>query len=331
MKAAFVVGPSKIEVREVPDYELDKDDVLIKVKYCGICGSDLHVFSSGAAVALGHEVSGDIAAVGEDVKDCKVGDRVLPTGRGGCGECVWCKQGKAWLCEADFNRYMASIGSFATYKKVKHTQLYKLPDHMSYEEAAMVEPMSCALHAVRQAEMKQGDTVTVFGLGAIGQFTARVAKALGSGAVYAAEISPVRIALARGAVDEVIDAKTTDPVARIQELTDDMGTDIVFECAGSVPTSQQSMAVVKKAGTIVIVGICFDWVSIPISSIMLKELTIKGSLNSSMDELRESYELIRDRRIDIKSLATHKMPLDDINEAFEMAERSDCGKIMIEP
>jgi (R,R)-butanediol dehydrogenase/meso-butanediol dehydrogenase/diacetyl reductase len=331
MKAAFVVGPCKIEVREVPDYNLDKDDVLVKVKYCGICGSDLHIYTSGAAVALGHEVTGDIAAVGEDVKEWKVGDRVLPTGRGGCGECCWCKQGKTGLCEVNFKGFMASTGSFATYKKVKHTCLYKLPDHMSHEEAAMVEPTSCALHAVRQAGMKEGDTVAVFGMGAIGQLTARVAKALGAGAVYAAEISPDRIALARGAVDEVIDAKTTDSVARIHELTDGMGADVVFECAGSVPTTQQSMAVVRKAGTIVIVGICFDWVTLPVSSIMLKELTLTGALNSTRDEFTESYELIRDKKIDIKSLATHKMPLDDINEAFEMAERSECGKILIEP
>jgi len=331
MRAASVVGERKIEVRKVPDPAIDKDEVLIKIKYCGICGSDLHVYKSGAAIAMGHEISGDIAAVGAEVKGWKVGDRVLPTGRGGCGGCVWCKRGKAELCEVCFNDFMESMGSYTTYTKFKHTQLYKLPDSMSYEEAALVEPTSCSLHAVRRSGMRKGDTVAVFGLGAIGQLAVRVAKALGARAVYASEISPARIALARGEADEVIDANITNPVERILELTDGTGTDIVLECAGSVPTTQQAMATIRKAGTIVIVGICFDWVSLPVNNIMLKELTVTGALNSTVDEFTESFELIRDKKINVASLATHKIPLDEINEAFEIAIRGECGKIMIEP
>jgi (R,R)-butanediol dehydrogenase/meso-butanediol dehydrogenase/diacetyl reductase len=236
-EGSCVRGQKKFAIAEVPDPVADKDEVLIKVKYCGICGGDLHIFKEGAGVGAGHELSGDIIEIGSAVKGWKIGDRVAFEPNASCGKCFWCRQGDWGLCEQFYVELIRSPCRFATYTKAKHYNLHKLPEDMSYEQGALVEPTTCALHAVKLSRLQEGDVVAVLGLGPIGQLMARVAKASGAKAVYASEISKSRIELARDAVDEVIDANLTNPLDRILELTHGVGPDIVFECAGSVPTS----------------------------------------------------------------------------------------------
>jgi threonine dehydrogenase-like Zn-dependent dehydrogenase len=158
-----------------------------------------------------------------------------------------------------------------------------------------------------------------------------VAKALGAGAVYACEISRSRMELARPVVDEVIDARMTDPVARVLELTQGTGPDIVIECAGNTTTTQQALAMVRKGGTIVIAGICFDWVELPVSNIVLWGLTVKGSICWAEGDYADAFDLVEDGRIDVAPLATCTMPIEEINEAFRMALRGEGGKILVEP
>jgi (R,R)-butanediol dehydrogenase/meso-butanediol dehydrogenase/diacetyl reductase len=331
MRAAVLEDKMKWVIREVLDPVLDKDEVLVKVKYCGICGSDLHTYREGAAVGSGHEFSGDVVEVGPDVKEWKVGDRVAIEPCISCGECDWCKRGEIGLCEQYYVALLQFKGAFSTYAKAKHNRLHKLPDSLSYESATLIEPTTCALHAVNLFGMKKGDVVAVLGLGPIGQLVARVARASGAKAVYASEISQSRIELARNSMDEVIDTAVSNPVDRILELTHGKGVDVVFECAGSVMTTQQSIFVVKTGGTIIIAGICFEPVELPISQINLRGLTVKGSFCFSEGEFASAFNLIRDGKIDVAPLVTCKMPLDDINEAFGKAMRSEGGKILIEP
>ena len=330
MKAAVLEGKRKFVIQDVPEPVLGKDEALIKVQYCGICGSDLHVFKEGAAVGFGHEYSGDIVGLGSAVKGWKIGERVAIEPSCACGECFWCKRGDLGLCEQYYIELLRYKGAFATYAKAKHSLLHRLPKGLSYEEGAIIEPTTCAVHAVKVAGMQKDDIVAVLGLGPIGQLVARVAKASGAGAVYASEISPQRLKMTGGAVDEVIDAKATNPVERILELTDGRGPDVVFECAGAVATTQQSVALVRKGGTIVIVAICFETVELPVSNINLRALTIKGSMCFSPGEYAAALNLIKDRKVDVSSLLTLKMPLERINEAFEMASRGEGGKILIE-
>jgi 2-desacetyl-2-hydroxyethyl bacteriochlorophyllide A dehydrogenase len=331
MKAAVLQGKGKFTIEEVPEPVLDKDEVLIKVQYCGICGSDLHVFKEGAGVGFGHEFSGDIVGMGSDVKGWKLGERVAVDPVVSCDECFWCKRGELGLCEQYFIALVEYKGAFATYAKAKYYNLHKLPRGLSYEEGAIIEPTTCALHATKVAGMQKGDVVAVLGLGPIGQLVARVAKASGAKAVYASEVSQLRLEMARGAVDEVIDAKVTNPVERILELTDGRGPDIVFECAGAVATTQQSIALVRKGGTVVIVAICFEQVELPVSNINLRGLTVKGSMCFSPGEYAAALKLIKNRKIDVAPLLRRKMPLAKINEAFEMALRGEGGKILIKP
>ncbi len=331
MRAAFVKGAKRIVVEEVPDPVPADDEVIVKVQYCGICGSDLHIYESGAEIGAGHEYSGDIVSMGSQVRGWEIGDRVAVEPRIACGKCSWCRSGKVELCDEYYTALLQYEGAFATYARTTLTQLHKIPDNISYEQAALIEPTTCAIHAMNMSNMRKGDTVAVLGLGPIGQLVARVAKIQGAKAVYATEVSQPRIELARDEVDEVINAKEINPVERILQLTNGEGADVVIECAGNVLTSRQSIEVARKGGTIIVVGICYDWVEIPFSTIMLKELTIKGSVCFSIGEYASAVDLVRKIEVDVKPLITNAIPLENIGVAFEMACRSEGCKILVRP
>jgi (R,R)-butanediol dehydrogenase/meso-butanediol dehydrogenase/diacetyl reductase len=328
----MVEGELKLAVREVAEPTPGEHEVLIRVRYCGICGSDVHRYRLGAALGIGHEFSGDIVEVGRNVTGLQVGDRVAVEPHHSCGECFWCRQGaEIGLCEEFYAGIERYEGAFRTYVKARDYQTHKLPDHLPYEHAALIEPTTIALHAVRLSGMKEGDVIAVLGLGPIGQLVARVARALGAGKVYATEASKSRIELAREVADEVVDVTAGNPVDRILELTHGRGADAVFECAGSVSAAQQSVAVARKGGTIVVVSICFDWVELPFTSIALKGLTLKGFVCWSPGEYASALNLIADGRVDVAPLVTCQMPLDDIVQAFEQAMRAEGGTILISP
>jgi (R,R)-butanediol dehydrogenase/meso-butanediol dehydrogenase/diacetyl reductase len=328
----MVEGELKLAVREVAEPTPGEHEVLIRVRYCGICGSDVHRYRLGAALGIGHEFSGDTVEVGRNVTGLQVGDRVAVEPHHSCGECFWCRQGaEIGLCEEFYAGIERYEGAFRTYVKARDHQVHKLPDHLPYEHAALIEPTTIALHAVRLSGMKEGDVIAVLGLGPIGQLVARVARALGAGKVYATEASKSRIELAREVADEVVDVTAGNPVDRILELTHGRGADAVFECAGSVSAAQQSVAVARKGGTIVVVSICFDWVELPFTSIALKGLTLKGFVCWSPGEYASALNLIADGRVDVAPLVTCQMPLDDIVQAFEQAMRAEGGTILISP
>lgn len=331
MREAILEGKRGFVVRDVPEPVLDEGELLIKVQYCGICGSDLHTYIEGVNIRHGHEFSGDIVEVGVGVKGWEIGDRVTAESSSSCGECYWCKRGEMGLCENFLATWNQIPGAFATYTKAKYHRLHKLPSEMSYEEAVLVEPTAVALHAVRLSAMGVGDVVAVLGLGPIGQLVARLAKISGARAVYATEASQSRIELARGVVDEVIDVNAVNPVDRILELIGGRGPDVVFECAGAISTTQQSVALVRKGGTVVIAGVSLHPVETFVSNIVLRELTVRGSMLSCSADFATALSLIRDKRIDVAPLITCVMPLDDINKAFEMAVRAEGVKILIRP
>ena len=329
MRAAMLEGKRKVVIRDVPDPVLDKDEVLIKVKYCGICGSDLHIYVDGLNLSLGHEWSGDIVEMGPDVKGWEIGDPVVVE-FSGCGECYWCKRGEIGLCDKLVSHITGKkIGGFATFVKAKYDRLLKLSDGMTYEQGAIVEPTDVALHALDISGMKLGDVVAVLGLGPIGQLAARLAK-LSAKAVYASEINQSRIELARNVVDEVINPKVTDPVDRILELTGGMGPDVVLEFAGKAETIQESIALARKGGTVIIGSNCFETVETSFLDIVMKALIIKGC-RAIVGDFGAAFNLIKKKRIDVNPLFTDKFPLEDINQAFEKALKGEGGKILVAP
>jgi 2-desacetyl-2-hydroxyethyl bacteriochlorophyllide A dehydrogenase len=331
MRQAILEGKRKFVVRDIPEPVLDEDEVLIKVQFCGICGSDLITFIEGIPARYGHEYAGDIVELGKGVKGFEIGDRVTAESISSCGDCYWCRRGQINLCENFDTLWTQSACGFATYTKAKYHQLHKLPPEVSYEESALAEPTAVALHSVMLSGVGIGDVVAVLGLGPIGQLVARLVKLAGARAVYATEASQSRIELARGAVDEVININVAEPVNRILELTGGNGADLVFESAGAVSAAQQAMTMARKGGAIVIVGVCIHPVEILAGSIALRELTIRGSMVFSAGEFATALNLIADRKIDVAPLITSVMPLDDINEAFEKAVSGEGGKILIKP
>ncbi len=331
MRAAVLEDRRKLVIKDVSKPVLNKDEVLIRVQYCGICGSNLHIYVEGIGIGLGHEFSGDIVEMGSEVDGWEIGDRVAINPRVPCLECYWCRRGEVGLCDKLFLRATRHQGAFATYAKAKYVQLYKLPDELTYEEGTMVEPTACALHAIRLSGMKVGDVVAVLGLGPIGQLIARLAKMSGAKAVYATEISRSRVELAKDVVDLVINPKIADPVDRILDLTGGRGPDIVFECAGKVETTQESIALARRGGTVIIPGMCFEAVETSFIDVVLKGLTLRGSLAWSVGEFAMAFDLIKNRRIDVKPLFTDRFPIEDINQAFEKALKCEGGKILVKP
>lgn len=332
MREAILEGKEKYVVRDAPEPVLGEGELLIKVRYCGICGSDLHTYYEGANIRHGHEFSGDIVEIGLGVKGgWQIGDRVTAESHSHCGECFWCKRGETRLCEDLYAAWAQTPGAFATFTKAKYNQLHKLPTGLSYEEAVLVEPTAVALHGVNLSGMGIGDAVAVLGLGPIGQLIVRLVRISGAGAIYATETNQSRIELARGIADEVIDATAVDPVERILELTEGKGPDVVFECAGAAATTQQSLAMVRKGGTILLAGVYLHQVETLISSIVLREITVKGSVFFSSAEFATALSLINDKKINVNPLITSVMPLDEIDAAFKLAARGEGGKILLKP
>jgi (R,R)-butanediol dehydrogenase/meso-butanediol dehydrogenase/diacetyl reductase len=331
MRAVFLEDIKKLVIKDIPKPVIDKDEVLIRVQYCGICGSNLHIYVEGIRIDLGHEFSGDIVEKGSEVDGWEIGDKVVVNPRLPCQKCYWCKQGEVGLCSNMFLKAIRHQEAFATYTKAKNRQLYKIPDELTYEEGALVEPVACALHAIRVSEIKIGDVVAILGLGPIGQLVARLAKIYGAKAVYATEISSSRINLAKEIVDLVVNPELKNPIDKILDLTEGVGPDIVFECAGNVETTQESIALARRGGRVIIPGMCFDPVETSFIDVVLKGLTIKGSIAWSIGEFSLALEILRKRKIDVNPLLTDKFSLEEINSAFEKALRSEGGKILIKP
>jgi 2-desacetyl-2-hydroxyethyl bacteriochlorophyllide A dehydrogenase len=331
MREAILVGTRRFAVKDMPEPVLGEDEVLIEVHYCGICGSDLHTYLVGVPARYGHEFSGDVVRVGSGVSGWQKGDRVIAESISPCGACYWCVRGQMGLCASFYETWGQRAGGFANLTKARSSILHRIPTQVSYEEAALVEPAAVALHAVRLSGMRVGDSVVVLGLGPIGQLAARLAVISGASAVYATEATRSRIELAEGKVDEVIDASVTDAAGRILEITGGRGADVVLECAGAEATTQQAIAVTRKGGTLVIAGVCLKPVQTPVSSIVLNELTVKGSMCYYPGEYADALDLIARKKIDVAPLVTSVIPLEDINKAFEMAVNGEGGKILVKP
>lgn len=331
MREAILVGKRRFEVREVPEPVLHEDEVLIRVKCCGICGSDLDTYVGGVTISHGHEYSGEIVKIGSHVTGWELGERVTVESAISCGHCYWCTRGEIGLCDNFAEIWLKRSPAFATYTKARYDQLHRIPAELSYQEAALTEPTAVALHAFRLSGMPKGATVAVLGLGYIGQIVARLARISGAGAVYATDVSKSRLELVRDIVDKTVDVNAVDPLERIFQLTGGRGPDVVFECAGVVSTTQQSIMMVRKGGTIIIVGLCFEPIEMLASNVAMKEIKLQGAMCFHSDEYALSLDLMKNKKIDVVPLIACEMPLDAINEAFERALNRDGVKILIKP
>jgi threonine dehydrogenase-like Zn-dependent dehydrogenase len=336
MKAAVLRGPETIKTEIVDDPVVPDDGIIIRVKACGICGSDLHVYKAGEDLGtiFGHEFSGDVAEVGKNVSGIEVGERVTAVGFRPCGKCFWCLRGKFHRCSnMELTGYQLP-GAMAEYVSIPTAipgrTVFTLPDTMTYEDGATVEPLSVAVFSVRRSSPKENDTVAVLGLGVIGLNTILVLKSMGVSRILTSGRRPPRLEAAKTCgADLVVDAAKDDALAAIMEATGKMGVDCVVECAGSPETFDQAVEMVKGSGSVLLVGVFeepFPWDP---QKVLAKNISLIGCLGGNFPG---AIELISSGQADTRPFVTHRFSLDEAAEAFRVQHKDlNAIKVMIIP
>jgi len=330
-------GVRRIELEDAPEPTVGPRDVVLDVKACGICGSDLHTYLEGALVeagqVLGHEFAGVVAAVGGDVEAIAVGDRVTAVPIQPCGECRRCVEGNGHLCE---HAHETGIGfglpgAFADRVRIPNARLgvnvHHLPEELGFEDGALVEPLAVAVHAVRRSGARPGQTAFVFGLGTIGLHVAQALRAVGVDPVLGTDLSARR----RGLATE-LGVTALAPADDVAAALGGRELDLVFECAGAPPLIQRSLELVRPRGTVVIVALYDTQATIDPMVLAHKEATVVGSVMVTPEDFRESIELLRTGRAAGARLVTQRAPLADLPAAFELQTDKDATvKVMVAP
>lgn len=338
MLAAVLHKPGDMRLEQVPVPEIGDQEVLISVKRCGICGTDPHIYRGHFPVPYplvqGHEFSGEVVAVGSSVRSVAPGDKVTADINISCGRCFYCRMGQKLFC-ADIRQIGVHIdGAFAEYVKAPEVNIYKLPETMTWEEAAYIEPLACVIRGQQRANITMGSTVAIIGAGPMGLVHAQMAKMNGAAAVIISEMNPTRIAKARSVgIDHVIDAANADPVEEVRRLTEGRGADYVIEAVGAIPTYQQAFQMVRRGGTLVTYGAAPADAVMEIKpfEIYSKELTIVGSYAGTYDTWVRAIQLIAANRFKPGDIITKSVPLHKVVEGLQEAmNNKDTIKILVD-
>jgi (R,R)-butanediol dehydrogenase/meso-butanediol dehydrogenase/diacetyl reductase len=334
LKAAVFRGVRKIEITNVPDPKPETGEVLIRVKYCGICGSDVGSYKTGTyeeGLIIGHEFSGEIASLGQGVTGWEIGDRVIANGVRPCGSCYFCRHNRPSLCD---NLQMTGVsfdGGFAELVKVPSDIVYKIPENVSDEEATLVDPLSNCIHATRYSSLQIGDRALIIGAGPIGLMALQCAREAGASEVYVSEISNRRREMAEklGAT-ETYDPSKDNLYVKMDKATGGRGPDVVFECAGTPQTLRESATLVRKGGQVFVISICEEPVEADFMTLVLNELDIKGSY-CGYEEYPCAIDFVAKKRVAVKPLISDIIPLDRlVEQGFEVLAkpRTEAVKII---
>lgn len=346
MKAALLTDLNQFEINEITKPQPAKDEVLVQVKAAGICGSDIHKMQSSwkyeLPMVMGHEFSGVIEAIGENVKEVKLGDRVAVAPLIPCHECEYCRAGKYQLCENYTMIGSHRYGAFEEYVTVPKENIINIGDKITFEEAAMIEPLAVAAHGVMGLDPKLGDVVAIFGLGTIGILTVQWLRLAGVKKIIGIDIDANKLSNSLNyGVTDTINSLEESLQERIFEFTNGIGVDIAIECAGSKITEEQCLLITKKGGLIGYQGIAYSDVLLQreaFENIFRREYTIKGFWNSYSApfpgaEWFHSVDFIEQGKIDLKSLISHRFALDEVQQAFDLTvnREESYNKVMIFP
>jgi L-iditol 2-dehydrogenase len=339
MKALLLTAPSKLEFTDFPDPQPAADEVLLRIRACGICGSDIHGWdgSSGRRhppLIMGHEAAGEIVATGSGVNDWRAGDRVTFDSTISCGRCHYCRSGDVNLCldrrvvgvsPADYKQH----GAFAEYLALPARILYRVPDALGFEQAAFVEPVSIAVHAVRRAGELTGRSAVVIGSGMIGLLVVQALRWAGAATIVAVDLSSERLALARelGAT-QTFKSDACDPVAEIAALTNGLGADFAFEVVGVTPTLNLAIQSLRRGGRCVLVGnIAPTTKDFPLQSVVTREITLTGTCGSA-GEYPLCLDLLARGVIRTAPLVTAVAPLREGAAWFERLSAPDGSRYL---
>lgn len=338
MKAAVFMGEGNVQVMEVPRPAVGPNDILVKVAACGICGTDIHIFSGAEGAAktvpptiLGHEFAGTVVEIGEAVTGFAAGDRVCVDPNDMCGECVPCKTGLGHFCTHMTGYGTTADGGFAEYCRIPAKQAYRLGDNVSFDVGCMAEPVSCCLHGIDMCEIKPGSVVLVIGGGAIGQIMLQLARISGAAVTILSE--PVagkrELALSLG-TSYVIDPMTEDAAARLAELG--LEPDVVIECVGRKNTMCDAIRLAANKATVMLFGLGHPDDEIPVKPFELfkKELTIRASYINpyTMDR---AVRLLNSGVLHLQELVSCRIPLEELHDTLGSRERFASGKVIVDP
>ncbi len=341
MKSAFFYGKEDIQIHEINIPNIKEDEILIKIRACGICGSDVRSYYEGVEgrykipVILGHEVSGEVSQIGGEIDDFAIGDRVAVAPIYGCGKCSFCLSGQENLCKNVAIFGCNLDGAFAEYMKIPARAiqaggLVRIPDELSDEEAALIEPFSCCLHGLLRANVQPGDTVLVIGAGPIGLAHTKLLRFLGASYIIASDVIDSRLEVVKKfGADMAINPQRKDSLAEIKELTEDKGVDAVIVAVGNPEAITQGLKMVRRGGTVVLFGGCppNTIVQVDPNFIHYSDIAIVGSIDATVDEFRRAVSLVS--AIDVKPFITHRFPLESIKDAMEMSKSREALKAVI--
>jgi L-iditol 2-dehydrogenase len=343
MKALLLSQYNQLDITDLPAPVPGEDEILVRVAACGICGSDVHGYDGTSGrrippIVMGHEAAGVVASVGVGVSKFEPGDRVTFDSTVYCGQCEFCLRGEINLCN---NRQVVGVscgdyrraGAFAEYVVVPQRICYRLPEGLEFQEAAMLEAVSVALHAVRVSEMKGGETALVIGAGMIGLLTLQAAKAAGASKVLIADIDRTRLQTAESiGADDTLLLSGGELVKEILRRTGGKGVDLVLEAVGREETIAASISSVRKGGTVTLIGNISPEVKIPLQVVVSRQIRLQGSCASS-GEYPQAMELLASGKIKVKPLITAVAPLSDGPRWFARlhAGEPNLMKVVLDP
>jgi len=340
MRVAVWYNNKDVRIEEMPVPQIGAGELLVRVEACGICGSDVMEWYrlNRAPLVLGHEIGGQVVAVGDGVEGYKEGDRISAAHHVPCNTCHYCLSGHHTVCDT-LRRTNFDPGGFAEYLRLPainvNRGVFLLPDTVSYEEATFIEPLACVLRGQRRAHLQPGDSVLVIGSGIAGLLHVQLARALGAGRVIATDINDYRLETAqRFGAEAIINAREDVP-ARLRELNQGRLADLVIVCTGAVSAITQALKSVERGGTILLFAPTEDGVTIPISLNELfwrNDITLTTSYAGSPADHQVALELIRAGSVPVSKMITHRLSLAETGLGFQLvANPQNSIKVIIEP
>jgi len=335
-------GPGNVELREVEVPKIKPNEVLVEVKFTGVCGTDLHILHDSAfytpPVVLGHEYSGIIAEKGAEVQGFKLGERVTSPTTIPCGKCLMCRTNHANRCTGEQKRILGAHkadGTFAKYVAVPSVILHRIPEKLSLEEAAVAELAACVVRAVfERVKVNPGEAVAVLGPGPMGLLTVQAAKIAGAKRVFLAGVGADRerfeVAKSLGA-DTIINVENEDPVDVVKSFTDGLGADTVFEASGSSIARKQAFSMVRRCGKVGLIGLTGKPSDINLDAIVEGELDVKGSWGTVWTSWKRTLTLLSSGKMRVSPLINAKLPLEKWREGFSLMEERKALKVLLVP
>lgn len=346
LKAVVFEGLNKLVLRDVPMPEIDNDfGVLVKVKACAVCGSDIRIWKRGndrvsPPQILGHEIAGEVVKVGARINWLRPGDRIAIGADIPCGECSFCREGHSNRCATNYAMGYQFPGGFAEYVAlnsitVQYGPVHRIPDGISFEEAALAEPLGCCINGLELTPVRMGDTVVIIGAGPIGLMLSELAYLLGATKIIVANRTADRLEAAKKfKADYLVETNTQDLCEEVMRLTNGMGAELVIVACSSLDAQRQALEIVKTGGAVNFFGglpRTEGPLEVSTNLIHYKEILVTGSHGSLPRHHRLALDLIGGKRINVADLITHTYALEDYAQAFAVADSKQGGRVIITP